>query len=95
MRLGRYDGHAVMNMTWLIVSIMLVPPLAVPLAVAFRDQTNGRLAAIQFAGVVFMFLLTTLTFAFQQSTFIDLAVSFALLSVVATYLLALFYERWL
>lgn len=84
-----------MSTTWLIASILLVPPLAVPLVVAFRDQTNGRLAAIQFASVIFVFLLTTLTFAFQQSTFIDLAVSFALLSMIATYLFALFYERWL
>lgn len=86
---------ASMDTTWLVVSILLVPPLAVPLAVAFRDQTNGRLAAIQFASVIFVFLLGALTFAFQQSTFIDLAVTFVLLSIVATYLLALFYERWL
>lgn len=84
-----------MSTTWLLVAILLVPPLSVPLTVAFRDRTNGRLAAIQFASVIFFFLLAVLTFAFRQSSFIDLAVSFALLSIVATYLLALFYERWL
>ena len=80
---------------WLIASIALVPPFALGVMFAMRDIANQRLAAVQFAGSLAAPILAAMTFAFDQSSFVDLALCLALLSVPGTLFLALFMERFL
>ena len=80
---------------WLVATILLLPPLAVPVVVALRSSVNHRLAAIQIAGTLTTLMLATMTFAFDQGSFVDLALGAALLGVPGTLLFALFMERWL
>ena len=61
---------------WLVATVLLLPPLAVPVAAALR-------------GVAVM------TFAFNQSSFSDVALCVTFLSVPGTFLFAMFMERWL
>lgn len=80
---------------WLIATIALLPALAVPIAVAMRADCNNRLVAVQFAGALTALMLATMTFAFDQPSFIDLSLCAVLLTVPGTYLAATFLERWL
>lgn len=80
---------------WVWLTIALVPPLTVPVVVALAGTVNARLAALQMAGALAAFLLAAMTFATDQSSFIDLALCLSLLSVPGTLLTALFMERWL
>lgn len=80
---------------WLLATILFVPPIAVPIYVAMRSPCDQRLAAVQLASGFGVLMLAALSFAFDQPSFIDLALSLALLSVPGTYLLTIFMERWL
>ena len=80
---------------WLLATILLLPPLAVPIYVAMRADCDNRLVAVQVAGGLAGLLLAMMTFAFDQPSFIDLALGLTLLSVPGTYLLTVFMERWL
>ena len=80
---------------WLLASILLLPPLAVPVVVALRGNANQRLVGIQLASLLTSLILAAMTFAFDQSSFIDLAFGATLLGVSSTFLFAIFMERWL
>ena len=62
---------------------------------ACRGGTAQRLVAMQLASAVTTLILALMTFAFDQSSFIDLALCLALLTLPGTLLMALFLERWL
>lgn len=80
---------------WLVTAIFFLPPLAVVVFVAMRADCDNRLVAAQVAGGFTALILATMSFAFDQPSFIDLAVCCTLLSVPGTYLFATFMERWL
>ena len=80
---------------WLLAILFLLPALAVPVYVAARGNADNRLAAVQFAGALSVLILALMTFAFDQSSSIDLALSSVLLSIPGAYLYAVFMERWL
>ena len=80
---------------WLAATILLLPPLAVPIVLAMRGAANQRLAAIQLAGILSAMILAIMTFALDEPSFIDLALCLTLLSVPGTLLYTLFMERFL
>ena len=80
---------------WLVATILLLPPLAVPLFVAVRADANNRLVAVQVASTLAALIVALMTFAFDQSSFIDVALCVTLLAVPGTYLYTVFMERWL
>ena len=80
---------------WLAAVLLMIPALAVPVYVAARGTVNGRLVAVQFAGALATPVLALMSFAFDQSSSIDLALALALLTIPGTYLYAMFLERWL
>ncbi len=80
---------------WELAAAALVPALAVPVLAACRGRTGDRLAAIQLATGVSTVLLALMTFAFDQSSFVDLALAVPLLTVPGTLACTLFLERWL
>ncbi len=65
------------------------------LAVAGRGDSATRFVALQMIGSVATLVLTVLSFALDQSSFIELPLALALVSLPGTLLLALFLERWL
>lgn len=81
--------------TWLLAAILMVPALAIPVAIALRASANHRLAAVQLAGAYAALILAMTTFAFKQSSSIDLALCVTLLSVPGAYVYTVFMERWL
>lgn len=80
---------------WLLATLLLLPPLAVPVLVGVRGDANNRLVAVQVAAPLAAFILAAMTFAFDQSSFVDIALCLTLLAVPGTYLYTLFMERWL
>jgi multicomponent Na+:H+ antiporter subunit F len=80
---------------WELAAAALVPALAIPVLAASRGRTGDRLAAIQLASSVFTILLAVMTFAFDQSSFIDLALAVPLLTLPGTLACTVFLERWL
>lgn len=80
---------------WLLAILLLLPPLAAPAYVAVRATANHRLAAVQLASALFALILVLMSFAFDQSSAVDLALAASLLAVPGTYAYALFMERWL
>ncbi|HEY6434146.1 MAG TPA: monovalent cation/H+ antiporter complex subunit F [Acetobacteraceae bacterium] len=80
---------------WLIASLAMLPALAIPLARALRGSIDSRLVAVELASTITALLLVCLSFAFAQPSFLDLAVTLALLSLPGTLVLAVFLERWL
>ena len=80
---------------WLVATVLLLPPLAIPVAVALRGRADDRLAAVQVAAVLASLVLASMTFAFDQPSFIDVALCLTLLSVPGTFLYTVFLERWL
>lgn len=80
---------------WLLAVIALLPPLFVPLAVAMRADASNRLVALQMATGLAAFILALMSFAFDQSSFIDIALCTTLLAVPGTFLFATFMDRWL
>jgi multisubunit Na+/H+ antiporter MnhF subunit len=80
---------------WLIAVIALLPALAVPIIGALRGPLLPRLVAVQLATGLAAMILALMTFAFDQSAFMDLPLALVLLSFPGTLALALFMERWL
>lgn len=80
---------------WLIAVVALAPPLAVAVVMCERGSLHARLAAVQLASVVGVLALVCMTFAFDQASSIDLALTLALLTLPASLLFAVFTERWL
>lgn len=79
---------------WAIAFAALLPAFAIPVAMGLRGGTAERLVAVQLASSVATILLALITFVFDQSSFIDIALGFALLTLPGTLALALFLERW-
>lgn len=79
----------------MLACVALVPALAVPTLAASRGDVARRLAGVQLATAIAVLLLVAMTFAFDQSSFVDLALTLALLSLPGTLVIALFMERWL
>lgn len=84
-----------MSAIWLAAAFALLPPLVVAIVAAGRAREAQRLIAVQAASSLGLMLLVAFTFAFDQPAAIDLALAFALLTLPATLLFALFEERWL
>lgn len=80
---------------WLVATILLLPPLLVLVYVATRENANNRLVAVQVASTLAALIIALMTFAFDQSSFIDVALCVTLLAVPGTYLYTIFMERWL
>jgi multicomponent Na+:H+ antiporter subunit F len=78
----------------LLASLALLPALAVPVFVACRGSTLGRLVAAQLATAITSLILVLLSFAFDQPSFVDLALTLGLLSFPGTLVMTLFLERW-
>jgi multicomponent Na+:H+ antiporter subunit F len=79
----------------MLALLALLPALLVPVAATWRGSIGSRLAAVQLASAVATPMLVLMTFAFDQSSFIDLAFTLCLLTLPGLLLYALFYERWL
>ena len=80
---------------WMLAVLGLLPPVAASMLAACRGSTANRLAAVQLATALSALMLAVMTFAFDQSSFIDLALVVVLLGLPGTLLMALFLERWL
>ena len=80
---------------WLVAVVALLPALAVPVFEAMRRDAGRRLVAVQLATALVSVILALMTFAFDQPSFLDLALALTLLSLPGTLLFALFLERWL
>lgn len=76
-------------------TLALLPALLAPVALACRGAVGARLVAVQLATSVTLLILALMTFAFDQSAFMDLPLALALLSAPGTLLMTLFLERWL
>jgi multisubunit Na+/H+ antiporter MnhF subunit len=79
----------------MLALLALLPAFAIPVATALRGEIGGRFVSMQLATALAIPLLVLMTFAFDQSALIDLALALALLSLPGTLLLAMFLERWL
>ena len=80
---------------WLAAVLGLLVPCAVGAGMALRGRAPERLVALQFATAAAGLTLALMTFAFDQPSFIDLALSVSLLSLPSTLLFAFVLERWL
>ncbi len=80
---------------WLLASLAFLPPLIGGVVVASRGALGRRLVGVEFATAFTIFFLLAESFAFDQPSSIDLALTLALLTLPGTVLLALFLERWL
>ncbi len=80
---------------WMLATLALLPAMAVPVFAACRGSVAARLVAVQLATVLASLVLSLMTFAFDQSAFMDLPLAVALLSLPGTLVIALFLERWL
>jgi multisubunit Na+/H+ antiporter MnhF subunit len=78
----------------MVAVLALLPALAVPVVVACRGGTRTRLVAVQLATGLTAQILILMTFAFDQSAFVELALTLALLTLPGTLIMALFLERW-
>jgi multicomponent Na+:H+ antiporter subunit F len=80
---------------WLWAAVGLLPPLAVALWATARGPVPYRLVALELTTSFAIGLLAILTFAFDQASSIDLALTLTLLVLPGTLVFALFTERWL
>ncbi len=80
---------------WLAAAVALVPPLAMAALMCARGNLAERFAAGQLAGSIAVLLFIMMSFAFDQASSMDLALTLAILTLPATLLYALFIERWL
>jgi len=81
---------------WALSVLALLPAFALPVFVACRDaHTGNRLVAAELASSLACCLLAALTFVIDQSSFMDIALCLALLSLPGALIIATFLERWL
>jgi multisubunit Na+/H+ antiporter MnhF subunit len=86
--------NLVMN-PWLLCLTACLPPLLAPLWTACTGRVADRLVAVQIGTNITVLILILCSFAFDQSTLVDLPLTLAILSLPGTLMFALFYERWL
>lgn len=84
-----------MTTVWLITGICLLAPLLVAVVAAGRLSVAWRLVAVELTTSLCIVLLIVLSFAFDQASSIDLALTLALFTLPGTLLFAVFQERWL
>jgi multicomponent Na+:H+ antiporter subunit F len=80
---------------WMLAILAMMPALAIPALAACRGAIPGRFVALQLASIVAATILVLMSFAFDQSSFIDIPMTLALLSLPGTLVIAVFLERWL
>lgn len=80
---------------WSIGVWALLPALTVPLWFAMRGSVAGRIVAVQLASAVTSAILIAMSFAFDQDSYVSLALTLAVLNVVGTFVIASAVERWL
>lgn len=80
---------------WLFATLALIPPFCIIVLMCLRGAIGLRLAAVQLASSTGALLLVAMTFAFDQASSIDVALTLGFLTLPATLLFALFMERWL
>ena len=80
---------------WTLAILALLPPLVVALVLTWRGRSGQRFAAYQLAGTLTVAMLVFLTFATDQASIIDLALTLVLLNLPGTLLLSVFLERWI
>lgn len=82
--------------SWMAAALALLPVLCVGVLFALSAGEAGtRMIAAQFAAGITCLMLALLSFAFDQPSFIDLALALAMLSLPGTLAIALFLERWI
>ena len=82
------------SFAWALALLFLVPPFVAALAMAWRGPVGARFVGAQLAGSVGIVAMAAASFAFDQASSIDLAVTFGVLTVTASLLYAVFVERW-
>jgi multisubunit Na+/H+ antiporter MnhF subunit len=80
---------------WMDAVLALTPAFAVPAIAACRGKIADRLVAVQLAASVAGIMLVLMSFAFDQTSYVDLALALALLTLPGTLVMAIFIERWL
>lgn len=80
---------------WLAATLALLPPFGLTVLACGRGALGFRLVAVQFATSLATLLLVALSFALDQPSVIDLALTLAVLTLPGTLLFAVFQERWL
>lgn len=83
-----------MNM-WLLAVLALLPAFAIAVISGLRGGVEHRFVGVQLAVSITIPMLALMTFAFDASALIDLALTLSALSLPGTLLVALFLERWL
>jgi multicomponent Na+:H+ antiporter subunit F len=82
-------------MAYWLAMFALLPPLAAGLAVAARGPLRTRPLAIQFIGSMACIVFVLMALAMQQPSYVDLALTLALLGLPGTLVYAFYMERWL
>jgi len=80
---------------WSVAVWALLPALAVPVLAALRREVATRLIAVQLATALGTTMLVLMSFAFDQSSYVSLALTLAVLNVAGSLVMAAFVERWL
>lgn len=80
---------------WTLAILALMPPLVLGVALTWHGRPGQRLAAYQLATTIGVTILTLLTFATDQASVIDLALTAVLLALPGTLLISVFMERWI
>jgi multicomponent Na+:H+ antiporter subunit F len=84
-----------MTKDWLTAALALLPPLFTAVIACGTRTIPRRFVAVEFASSLAVLMLIALSFAFDQASSIDVALTLALLTLPGTLVLALFTERWI
>ena len=80
---------------WTWTAIALLACLIAPFLRCVRGDAVSRLVALEGAGTLCVMVLLVLAVAFHRDSFVDLALTLALLTFGAGLVFARFFERWL
>ena len=80
---------------WLLAAVAMLPALVSTLWIVVRHPTSSRLVGMQLASGLVGLIIILFSFASDQPTLVDLALSLAALSLPGSLLFAHFLERWL
>ena len=80
---------------WVIAVAALLPAFGLAALTAWRGRPGQRFAACQIAGSAAVMILTLMTFATDQPSLTDLALTLVALNLPGMLLFAVFLERWL
>lgn len=83
------------QVVWTAACVGLIGPLLGAVWLAARGEVSQRLAGTQIAAALTTVLMVAMTFALDQASAVDLALTAGLLGLPAGLLFALFLERWL